>query len=107
MLAATSCLNCGIGGVLKKIDSNQSDNQRHVFKKLGHNPFSGHLHYQCPVCKMVMLVEPTRLRSSFPFFIGKLKPLAESVERVSPISKHETFMSPWSGASAMAPSCCR
>jgi len=29
-----------------------------VFKHLGHNPYSGHLHYQCPSCRVVLLVPP-------------------------------------------------
>jgi len=29
-----------------------------IFKHLGHNPFSGDLHYQCPRCEIVLLVDP-------------------------------------------------
>jgi len=29
-----------------------------IFKHLGHNPWSGDLHYQCPGCRIVLLVKP-------------------------------------------------
>ncbi len=29
-----------------------------LFRHLGHNPFSGDLHYQCPACGIVLLVDP-------------------------------------------------
>lgn len=28
------------------------------FKHLGHNPRSGDLHYQCPGCRIVLLIKP-------------------------------------------------
>jgi len=41
-----------------------------LFKHLGHNPWSGDLHYQCPGCRIVLLVKPMEIldenKLSFP-----------------------------------------
>ena len=56
------CLNCGFAGVLDihhKKDATMKDG---LFKHLGHNPYSGDLHYQCPACDIVLLVDPMAVR---------------------------------------------
>jgi hypothetical protein len=32
--------------------------KNHLFKHLGHNPYSGALHYRCPACNIVLFVDP-------------------------------------------------
>ncbi|MFZ4441497.1 MAG: hypothetical protein ACOYOS_24055 [Syntrophales bacterium] len=52
------CLNCGFAGKLDihhKKDATMKDG---LFKHLGHNPYSGDLHYRCPACEIVLLVDP-------------------------------------------------
>jgi len=52
------CLNCGFAGTLDihhKKDATMKDG---LFKHLGHNPYSGDLHYRCPACQIVLLVNP-------------------------------------------------
>ncbi len=63
MATAITCINCGIDGVIKARDS-QDDRSLKVFRRLGRNPVSGHLHYQCPACEMVLLVDPQLLRAN-------------------------------------------
>jgi len=60
-MTAITCINCGVEGVLKVhgLDENASPK---VFKRVGRNHVSGHLHYQCPVCKIVLLVAPSLIR---------------------------------------------
>ena len=55
-MMAITCINCGSEGVMNV--SGPHDNSPKRFKRIGRNHVSGHLHYQCPVCKMVLLVEP-------------------------------------------------
>lgn len=53
------CINCGFEGELGAANYIfHSRNERKIFRHVGHNPYSGHLHYQCPNCKMVLLVPP-------------------------------------------------
>ena len=63
MATAITCINCGIDGVIKARDS-QDDRSLKVFRRLGRNPVSGHLHYQCPACEMVLLVDPQLIRAN-------------------------------------------
>ena len=52
------CLNCGFAGMLdihQKKDATLKDG---LFIHLGHNPYSGDLHYRCPACQIVLLVDP-------------------------------------------------
>jgi hypothetical protein len=52
------CAYCGLKGKIEGYGSESDDRGVNVFKHLGHNPFSGHLHYQCPSCSIVQLVLP-------------------------------------------------
>jgi hypothetical protein len=57
MSSDIQCAYCGLKGKIE--GSTSSDGlEVNVFKHLGHNPFSGHLHYQCPSCSIVQLVLP-------------------------------------------------
>jgi hypothetical protein len=57
MSSDIQCVYCGLIGKIE--GSTSSDGlEVNVFKHLGHNPFSGHLHYQCPSCSIVQLVLP-------------------------------------------------
>ncbi len=53
------CLSCGQEGEIEWQGLNASVSSARLFRHLGHNPFSGHMHYQCPFCKVVLLVDPT------------------------------------------------
>jgi hypothetical protein len=52
------CAYCGLKGKIEGYRSESDDREVSVFKHLGHNPISGHLHYQCPSCSIVQLVLP-------------------------------------------------
>ncbi len=52
------CLKCGIEGEIEVQGLNSDKPSALIFRHMGHNPFSGHLHYQCPVCEIVILVDP-------------------------------------------------
>jgi hypothetical protein len=51
------CAYCGLRGKIEGAAS-PDDRETRIFKLRGHNPFSGHLHYQCPSCSIVQLVLP-------------------------------------------------
>jgi hypothetical protein len=52
------CTFCGLRGEIERPGTEDKQRGRKVFRHLGHNPFSGHLHYQCPSCSIVLLVLP-------------------------------------------------
>ena len=52
------CAYCGLKGKIEGSTPATDDREMNIFKHLGHNPFSGHLHYQCPSCSIVQLVLP-------------------------------------------------
>ncbi len=58
MSSDIQCAYCGLKGKIEGSASEQDDLKVNIFKHLGHNPFSGHLHYQCPSCSIVQLVLP-------------------------------------------------
>ena len=53
-----TCLQCGHNGLMDIHDENDVASDGRLFMHLGHNPFSGNLHYQCPACGILLLVEP-------------------------------------------------
>jgi hypothetical protein len=53
-----TCMNCGHVGMLDVHYANEIVPKDRLFKHLGHNPYSGDLHYQCPACEIVLLVDP-------------------------------------------------
>ena len=69
-MTAITCLNCGIEGVLK-VSVLHNDGSLKVFRRLGRNHVSGHLHYQCPVCNMVLLVDPVLISENAHVFEKK------------------------------------
>lgn len=52
------CINCGVDGEIEVFGLKSDIPSSRVFKHLGHNPFSGDMHYQCPSCEIVLLVNP-------------------------------------------------
>ena len=76
---AITCINCGVEGVLK-VFGLENDGTLHVFRRLGRNHISGQLHYQCPACKIVLLVDPALIRESIHIFkkMSPNYPLASS-----------------------------
>lgn len=53
-----ACMNCGMEGEIEMQGLNSTVSPAKIFRHLGHNPFSGHMHYQCPACEIVLLVDP-------------------------------------------------
>lgn len=53
-----SCLHCGQTGIMDIHSADEVVDEKHLFRHIGHNPFSGDLHYQCPACGIVLLVDP-------------------------------------------------
>lgn len=53
-----TCMNCGHVGMLDVHYVNDVVPKDHLFKHFGHNPYSGDLHYQCPACEIMLLVDP-------------------------------------------------
>lgn len=52
------CAYCGKEGKIDVWGLNEGIEPLALFKYLGHNPLSGHMHFQCPTCKVVSLVSP-------------------------------------------------
>ena len=55
------CLYCNHEGVLDILGAPFEVPDSRIFKQIGHNPFSGHMHYQCPACEIVHLVDPMEI----------------------------------------------
>ena len=53
------CLNCGFTGLLDIHCDNDITLKHRLFSHLGHDPYSGALHYRCPGCDVILLVDPT------------------------------------------------
>lgn len=51
------CTYCGLKGRIEDFEQ-PSNRGAKIFKYCGNNPFSGHLHYQCPSCAIIQLVLP-------------------------------------------------
>lgn len=58
-----TCIYCGVKGILK-MHGSDNDKSLKIFKQVGRNHFSGQLHYQCPACKIVLLVDPVLVREN-------------------------------------------
>lgn len=52
------CAYCGRTGKIEVWGLNEGFEPFSLFKYLGHNPLSGHMHFQCPFCEVVSLVSP-------------------------------------------------
>ena len=62
-----TCLNCGCAGMLDvHHHANDVVPNNQLFKHVGHNPYSCDLHYQCPACKIVLLVDPIAALGKIP-----------------------------------------
>jgi DNA-directed RNA polymerase subunit RPC12/RpoP len=53
-----TCTYCGQSGEIEVSGLNRGTPLSKIFRHLGHNPFSGDMHYQCPACGIVLLVSP-------------------------------------------------
>jgi hypothetical protein len=53
-----TCMHCGQRGLMDIRDENAEVDDDRLFLYMGHNPFSGDLHYQCPACGIILLVDP-------------------------------------------------
>ncbi len=70
MATEITCINCGVEGVIKTRGLHL-DSPAYAFRRVGRNPVSGHLHYQCPACGMVLLVDPALIRPNNHIFAKK------------------------------------
>ncbi|MDX9745375.1 MAG: hypothetical protein WCX84_07730 [Syntrophales bacterium] len=52
------CAYCGRDGKIDAWDQGETNESSTLFKYLGHNPLSGHMHFQCPFCGIVSLISP-------------------------------------------------
>lgn|GEM_PF-2464001 len=52
------CKYCGRAGRIEVPGRDEDLPPSSLFRFLGHNPLSGHMHYRCPACGIVLLVEP-------------------------------------------------
>lgn len=52
------CTYCGVSGKIEIPGFDDFPDDTNVFKHVGHNPYSCHLHYECPECHIVLLVDP-------------------------------------------------
>jgi hypothetical protein len=57
------CMYCGKAGRIEVPGLDEGESSSTLFRHLGHNPVSGHMHYQCPSCRIVLLVEPMAILS--------------------------------------------
>lgn len=53
-----TCLHCDHKGLMDIHDEREDVADDRLFVNLGHNPFSGDLHFRCPACGIVLLVDP-------------------------------------------------
>ena len=60
-MATITCINCGINGEIEVSGLKGDISSTRIFRYLGHNPLSGHMHYQCPACSIVLLIEPQKI----------------------------------------------
>ena len=52
------CAYCGRDGEIDVWGLNEGVEASTLFRYLGHNPLSGHMHFQCPFCGVVSLISP-------------------------------------------------
>jgi len=52
------CAHCGILGKIEIWGLNEGIPLPSLFRYLGHEPLSGHMHFQCPVCRKVCVASP-------------------------------------------------
>jgi hypothetical protein len=71
IMTEITCIYCGVEGILN-VHGLDNDESLNVFKRVGRNHVSGHLHYQCPVCKSVLLVDPVLVREGDHIFKKKV-----------------------------------
>jgi hypothetical protein len=53
-----SCTYCGREGLMEVPGLQETIPESQLFRQPGYNPWSGDLHYQCPGCRIVLLVKP-------------------------------------------------
>jgi hypothetical protein len=54
----TRCIHCEFEGVLEILGSPYELPGSRIFRYQGHNPSTGYIHYQCPACDIILLVNP-------------------------------------------------
>jgi hypothetical protein len=77
-----SCAYCGMRGKIEIWGINDDIRQSEVFKYKGHNPLSGHMHFQCPRCNIVSLINPLSVLGS-DMILADINPTGDKEERKS------------------------
>ena len=54
----TRCMNCDFEGTIEIQGATYDTPASRLFRHRGHDPFSGHMHYQCPACDNILLADP-------------------------------------------------
>jgi len=80
------CAYCGTCGEIDVWGMNTGLSSSVMFQYLGHNPFSGHMHFQCPVCEIVSLVSPLSI-------LGSGMITADTHPAVGKTARGESFLS--------------
>jgi hypothetical protein len=52
------CIYCDFEGVLEVLGEPHDVPESKIFRRLSHNPLTGHIHYQCPACDVILLIDP-------------------------------------------------
>ncbi len=92
MATEITCINCGVEGVIKTRGLHHLDSPAYTFKRVGRNPVSGHLHYQCPACEIVLLVDPALIRPNHHIFARK--PTHPSLPAMEMAQRSLAFVNP-------------
>jgi hypothetical protein len=53
-----TCIHCDFEGFLETRDASGNPPASRIFKHREHNPFSGHMLYQCPQCNEMLFADP-------------------------------------------------
>ena len=69
------CLNCGIEGEIEVPGLSSTVLPSKIFRQRGHNPYSGDMHYQCPSCNIVLLINPMRVLGEGTIYGNSGRPL--------------------------------
>lgn len=67
MLAANMiCIVCGCRGSIDEQEVSIEPSRQDGFKYLGHDAFTGAMHYQCPECNSYLNVDPMDMFKTYP-----------------------------------------
>ena len=77
-----SCAYCGKLGKIEIWGMNGDIKNDDTFKYKGHNPLSGHMHFECPRCNIVSLINPISVLGNN-VILADTNPTSDKEERKS------------------------